>query len=802
MSEDIINKLLQGAVKAVKNGEKDLARRAFLEVIKRDPHNEAGLIGLATVAVDDSERRDALKRALAQNPQSPKALEAARRLGIDPQSLQDTPAPPESPEPPRPKALKSLRPAAAPAEPSTPEQPTTVAEEPAPTSAPSPVLDDETAWLPFRESAPEEEELPPVDLNALFARLAQLPQGRDGVPFAHPQRLQAGVRFVDEVLHAYETQLEQPPVQTWVRKQRRRAGEAELGVFYAQVAGVSVLTLLVVGGLLAALLLGNPEVQRVVFAPTWTPSPTPTVTPTNTPGFTPTPSVTPVLTATPSPTFPPNFATANPLLQPRLTDVYVPAGVDRGRLIVEAVQQLNDGRLQEAFTTLQEERRATELRGDFLPYYYLSEIALRQGDLTEAARWVDEGEAKWQERGGSDRYVPLITVARARITLRQIAAQSDAGATARTLQTALNDLTSALEKAIDSSSPPFVEAAVLLSERYLLEGKADDALRVLDDFANRQQELAINSVLRVQRARIYSDYLGQDENALREYETVLRFDPYNRTALRAQAELALRMGDYARADLFAEQYLARYAGSSEALRLRGDAWRGQGKFDLALNQYERALQASATNPRVRAELADVYISRAALYGQIGRQQDALDDLNEALRLSDGAPRVRFLRLQAAYRAGAFVQALNDADTLRGSTDVPADMLTLWRARILLDSGENANEAFALLDGLLKAGKLNAADTALVREYLARIYLTRSEFETALTLVTEALRERETISRRYWRARILEAQGRADTNKRDNLALARRDYEQVLLWSSVYTHPLTEDAQARYATLLR
>lgn len=805
MADDIISKLLQGAIKAVKNGEKDLARRAFLEVIKRDPQNEAGHIGLATVAIDDTERMNALRQALTLNPQSPKALEAVRRLGLTPQSVlgeiphETTPlatAPQETStdEPPRPRSLKSLR-------------PTSDQDEPKPEPqeiAPAPSYEqDLPPWEQAEAQVAEEEPLPPANLDELFARLNQVPQGQDGVPFPQPQHLQEAMRTAEAILRPYQESLEQPFVYAWGSKKRNRAAEAELGIFYAQVVAATLLTVLVVGGLVVTLLLNNPEVQRVVFAPTWTPSPTPTITPTNTPGFTPTPSVTPVLTATPSATFPPNFATANPLLQPRLTEVYVPVGIDRGRLIVEAVTELNEGRLDDAYETLLQERQATELRGDFLPYYYLSEIALRQGDLTEALRWVDEGEEKWRASNNSERYVPLITVARARITLPQLATQLGTGAPARTVQTALADLTTALQTAIDNSSPPYVEAAVLLSERYLIEKDTDTALRVLDDFVSRQQDLTLNSVIRAQRARIYADYLGQYADAFREYATILRFDPYNRAALRGQTLLALQLGDTARADLFAEQYLARYAGSSEAFRLRGDAWRGQGKFDLALNQYERALLADGSRQQlVRTELAEVYVSRATLYSQLARYEDALNDLTEALRLSDNAPHVRFLRMQVAYRNGAMVQALNDADVLKDNTQVPQDALKVWRARILLDSNESTSEAFALLNDALNAETLSPALTATAQEYLARAYLARNEYDLALNTITETIRQSETISRRYWRARILEARGRANTNNRDSLALARRDYEQVLLWSGLYQSQWEEDARTRYEALLR
>lgn len=101
MSDEQVQKLLQGAVRAAKNGDKELARRAFLQVTKLQPDNEAGWLGLATSAQDKKEQLLALRHVLEINPNNQGAIDAVQRLGLDPARLlatgrsADTPPQPE-----------------------------------------------------------------------------------------------------------------------------------------------------------------------------------------------------------------------------------------------------------------------------------------------------------------------------------------------------------------------------------------------------------------------------------------------------------------------------------------------------------------------------------------------------------------------------------------------------------------------------------------------------------------------------------------------------------------------------------
>ena len=99
-----MQKLLQGALRAARKGDKDLARRAFLQVIKRQPENEIAWFGLVTVARDKQEQRTSLQRLLTINSQHKQGLAAAAKVGLDVDDLLSGGLPPETEQTPEPQA--------------------------------------------------------------------------------------------------------------------------------------------------------------------------------------------------------------------------------------------------------------------------------------------------------------------------------------------------------------------------------------------------------------------------------------------------------------------------------------------------------------------------------------------------------------------------------------------------------------------------------------------------------------------------------------------------------------------------
>jgi tetratricopeptide (TPR) repeat protein len=802
MADEQVQKLIQGAIAAVKQGDKPLARRAFLQAVKLDPRHEGAWLGLASTAEDNREKLLALQNALRLNPNNPRTLDMLAKLGITPEQLLNaTPSAPEAPqeappaeEQPKPKSLKALR--------STTETPA-IAPVPAPEPAPAFQTPEAPETNAVEEApAPVQEALPPlpdITLEEAFGRALRLQQGDGGVPIP-PQK--ALLRAKQEALIATQAYLDgqrQRPSLTWSAKPSGRAGEREITILQLQIVAGVFAFVIVFGGLLLSFALNNPDVQRLIFAPTWTLSPTPTSTSTPTPGVTPTPSPTPELTLTPSPTLPAGIATRDALYYvPYPTQVYAPPGVPLERNIELANQALNSGRVQRAFELLDVERRGTEQNGSFMPYFYIVAWHLRQNDPVSARTALIEGETRWRERSNDARFQPLIDVATANVLLAEARDALAKGGTLASVRTALTEATTRLDAAI-AYDPRFVEAYIRKSERFLIENNTDEALRVLNEalLSDVIPNAPANAELRLARAQIYAQ-LGQNAAALQELNTVLLLEPYAIEALRLQVRVALNQRDYGTAVIYAEQYMARYPGSVEAVKLRGDAWRAEGKLTLALEQYERALTGDSSDPAY----IETLLARAELWEGLGAHERAYDDLTEALRLSGNAPRVRFARMNAALKAGNFTVARTDSELLAESP--PAGVLRgdllLVQARVLLELGENNPLALQLLGQAQTAGVSNAP---LLDELLARANLNARAFDVALEAINRALRAEENGTRRYLRGQIYEARADNASNRANanaDLERALRDYEFILTWSEVYPYPFLQDVRERYETL--
>ena len=72
--------LIQMAVRAAKNGQREGAKRLFMEVYNRDKNNERAMLGLAQVASGAAEREQWLRAVLKVNPGNEVAQAAIRRL--------------------------------------------------------------------------------------------------------------------------------------------------------------------------------------------------------------------------------------------------------------------------------------------------------------------------------------------------------------------------------------------------------------------------------------------------------------------------------------------------------------------------------------------------------------------------------------------------------------------------------------------------------------------------------------------------------------------------------------------------
>ncbi len=603
-----------------------------------------------------------------------------------------------------------------------------------------------------------------------------------GVPLPDAQRLAEAQTKADMIVREYLAPLRSSV--NYVHKTRQRAGERDVVYLRIYVAVGAVVGLLVLGIVLYTGAVNTPEIASVLFAPTPTitntPAP-PTLTPTNTPGVTPTSSPTPRLTLTPSPTVPPEVRAAPPDLPPTPTDIYPSISE---RTLRGAVVLLDQGRYDIAQPTLEAERGLTGARFDPIPYYYDAVAWLQAGDTDRALRVLQDAETRILDEQLLDDVKPLIDTGFALVNL-QLAQEANENGDGGQVEAYLSVVEQRAEAAI-TTDPLLAQPYLLLARRHSLVGDVDEALGVLDRGLAVGQ-LASNINFIVEKGNIYLQQGLVDEAAYQAF-LALYIDPLAEPAHLLRIRTALAQVDPGLAVIYAQEYLFYYPGSVVGYTLLGDTRVVEGNTDLALIAYNQALAGEDDNP---ARL-DALVERGRVYQQQRRYDLAQGDFTEALDLSEGDLNIQALRIQAAYEAGDFVIARDDADELFGEGIVSDGALQLLQARILVDEAsdsEDYREALGLLDTL---EGLPDEQRAIASEYQAQAHFSLGNNGDALNAIDRALAGGDTGSRHYLRGKILEAQGEQEA--------ALREYEWVLTWGTVYPYSFLPDAEARVEAL--
>ncbi len=735
MSSEQARELRQRGIAAAKAGQNDLARQLLQQSIRFEPNNEAAWIWLASVAQDRRERLFCFQKLLEINPQNETALKALRAMGITPEQLRGQITPEEPPQQPAksPAVSKRITPMQSAAQPQQSQQP-----------SPS--------------SAPPQQVMTP------------------GVPVPDAQRVAEAQQKVDEILRQYRLSSEKVENLQWTRKAKGRAGERDSLVLRLYVIGGIIGVLLVVGIIGTFVVLNNPRLRGIVFAPTWTPTYTPSVTPTNTPGFTPTPSPTPRLTVTPSPTVLPNIQRGDINAPPAPTRIYPPVN---NRLISDSVALINQNAYAVALPTLEAERALTENSFNPAPYYYVALALLGADNTTRALRVIEEAENRLNERP-NEGFKPLVDLGYAQVYLR-LAENAFKTREATDAVNYLDQVQLRAESAI-AGDPRMADAYVILAKNYELRSNYDDALDILNR-GLENPELASDVNLIVERGEVYFE---QDEIDLAAQEAFLALyvDPTVEQAYQLQIKIALAKDDPGLAVIYAQNYLFFYPGSIAGYKLLGDARVAEGNIDLALAAYDQALAAEEPTP----DTVDVLVARANLYTQQRRYDQARLDLTRAFNLSDD-PAIQALRMQAAYMAGNLGVAQEDADSLLGTGVLPDSEVQLLQARILIDEAspqdtQSFTQALTLID--TATGDIPDDLVPIANEYRARILYATGQFDDALLGIDSALAAAETGSRRFLRGEILEALEQPEA--------AKREYEWVLTWGEIYAYPFLPDVR--------
>ncbi|MDL1899346.1 hypothetical protein FBR02_01085 [Anaerolineae bacterium CFX9] len=712
MSSDLARELRQQGIAAAKAGRKDEARQLLQQSLRLDATSEPAWLWLASVARDSRERLFCLQRLLEINPNNETALKA---LAQAQQSGEAAPPAAES------SVIRKIGSTAPP-----PAQPPAA---------------------------------PRIDI------MSQPP----GIPLPSPESVSAAQKAAEAVVRDFAQPL--PATTRWVHKTRRRAGEGDVVVLRLYVAGAVTGFLILLFIVSTVVVLTNDDLRSLVIAPTATATRTPTVTPTWTPGLTPTPSPTPRINPSPTPTVPLNFPAANPFALPEPTTIY-PAVLEvplRG-----SISLIDRGLYRQALPTLEAERELTINRFNPNPYYYEALALIGENELEEALSVMEEAEERLAEAPNELQYPALVNTGYAHVywALAQQALSRNNNALASDYLTQVEErATAAIAR-----DPRLADPYLLLSRLYSSRNNFQDAIAILD------QGLAVNDLsnnvrLLLEKGRIY---MLQRDYDRAEYQSflVLYIDPTIEAAYQQQIEAALRQNRPGQAVIYAQNYLFYYPGSTRAFKLLGDARVAEGNYDLALAAYNQGLSGD-DNPFT----AETLVARANLYSLQRRFSSAQDDLTRAFQLT-GDPQIQALRMTAAFHAGRYTDALNDADDLLGRRVIPDSQINFVRARALIEradaSGEETTapytQALNLLIPLLSSSEIARTDLPIVNEYAARANLALGNLENARASIDLAINAQETLSRRYWRGRILEAQNDEDD--------AAREYEWVVAWSQV------------------
>lgn len=717
MAGDQAREFRRQGIAAAKAGQNDRARELLQQAIRLEPRNEAAWIWMASLARDQRERLFCFQKVLQINPQNETALQALATMGIAPEQL-----------------------------------------------------------LGAARSAPASDDQPQQ------ARSTPGTPQRSGVPLPDPQRIAAAQAEVERILETFHQEYDAGETAvTWVRKSKRRAGERAALYLRLQIAGAIIGFLVVLGIIGTVVVMNDPQLRGVVFAPTWTPSPTPTLTPTSTPGFTPTPSQTPELTLTPSPTINPSVPRGNIDAPPQPTRIYPDTS---SRFVSDSVALINQHQYPAAISTLEAERANTTISFNADPYYYEAIARTNAGDPMGALRILGEAESRLNERPGEN-FKPMVDTGYAYVFLNLAQRELDQGER-NEADGYLRQVAERTAEAI-AGDPRLSLPYVLLARANALQRRYDEALAALDRGLSVTQ-LANDVSLIVEKGEVYFAQ-GDLEQADRQAYLALYIDPTIETAYLLQIKTALAKGDPGLAVIYAQNYLFFYPGSAEGFKLLGDARVAEGNTDQALAAYNQALAAE----EVTSVTADALTARATLYAAQNRHDLARDDLSRAYTITDD-PAIRARRMLAAYAAGSYGTASSDAEALLGSGVLPDNEIQLLQARIIVDQARSGDEAaYSRALALLPAtSSLPPELRPVADEYRARAEYNLSELDDALRSIEAALAGAETGSRHFLRGQILEALEQPEA--------ALREYDWVLTWSTIYPYPFAGDARRRAAAL--
>jgi tetratricopeptide (TPR) repeat protein len=462
------------------------------------------------------------------------------------------------------------------------------------------------------------------------------------------------------------------------------------------------------------------------------------------------------------------------------------------------------------------------------PYYFKALAQARTGDFDGAIRTLTEAEERTETDTRAEQRPfarALIQSGFADVELLRAQTLRRAGNPSRANQS----YTIAMQRAEDAleSDQQNARAHIVIIQAALDQRRFGDALDALE-FAFGPQ---VNSVpfksnldLITLQGQVYlaraATPAGQDayldyEQADLQGRVAIFANPFDRRGHELRIAVALAQKRAGDAVLLNDTYRLYFQNDPRSLKLLGDARVLEGNQDLAFNAYSDAATAALNTANGGADAADALVARAGLLLAQGEGGAALTDLNAAYEALPDAT-IRAKRMDAAYVAGEYAVALEDAELLVGSGALPDDVFYLMQARVRYDLAK-ANSEDALLaeadDVLALLARTNTALPAELRPiaeaYRARAALVTGDLEAASVAANTAFNLSAIPALQILRADVRAAQGRFDEARADYLTalnatadsdeglalLARAGLEQLPVRATATAVVITATAQA-------
>lgn len=866
------DELREQGIAALKARKLDEARKLLAEAIKLNPRDAEAWAYLGVMSSDTNARVQAFRRALEIDSSNKTALTSLKALGIDPLKLLENRSPESAkPAPPKPIApppaeptfdtdaklstaetefnsLFGASPEAAAALFGAPNKGASApkSDEPdfeldmgdpfaQPASGESnPFRATTTGQMPSVPSATGTGSMPvvPVDITPNRVRPPKIEDTPDGIPLPPDEYLeQAAAEGEKSVARAPKMRAEN--IQ-WVKKEKNRAGEADVWQLRIQ-AGAAIVAVILVLGTLGVLLWRNPSVQRFVGIRTSVPSRTPTNTPTPTPGVTPTPTATLNPTeeaaATLTPTLPPQItpqAPQNPNVTAAPTALYGANIFQLEGLMSRAIEAYNAGRAAEVLPTLDVEVALVSTNFNPYPYYFKALAQAQTGDFDGAIETLTEAEERVETDTRSEQRPfarAMILSGFADVELLRAQTLRRAGSPVRANQSYEIAVERAEAAIVSEQQNP--RAHLIIIQAAIDQRRFDDALEALD-FAFSAQVGAVQFNSNVDfiaiRGQLYLAMAAtkSGEDAYLDYEladvqgrAAILANPFDRRGHEIRIQVALAQGRAGDAVLLNDTYRLYFQNDPRSFKLLGDARVLEGNPDLAFIAYSDAATAALNGAGTPSDAAEALVARATLLLSQGEGGAALVDLSAAYEIQPDVE-IRAQRMEAAYVAGDYALALEDAEALVGSEALPDDIFFLMQARVRYDVAAADSEAALLDESEEILGLLARTYTALpqdlrpiAEEYRARAALVLGDLETASTAANTAFNLSATPALQILRGDVRAAQGRFDEAREDYLTalnltadvdeslalLARVGLEQLPVRATATAVVITATAQA-------